>query len=459
MLVPYSWFQILWYFYIYGFLGWCSEVAFAAVAHGKFVNRGFVNGPICSIYGFGVMSVLLVLGPLKSSLWLLFGGSVLFTSAIEYLTGWVLEKVFHDKWWDYSKRPLNIKGYVCLEFSVLWGLACVFVVDVFQPLVAKVVDLIPKKLGWVLLGTFSALWIADNIITAMEIRKLPKKLRALQAIEDSLTAISDEIGEEIYIRTSDAKDRGMEVYTGMKEKSTELAQKRAEASVERRSELLARRSELLQRREEILSHRNIVHERIAQAFPALRSGQVRARKICSASWMTSLVRLFLSSQVSTSISVATSVRRPVGKTALPVRSAHLFVSRPFQVFVLQYRPAVPFPHLVQAVLREVAVDHRQRTPQAVVQVARHQHRDSRLAAAAFLCGESHVQCLSVHIVILLVIHPAARAAASLFTQSVSFSATLPFIHSSVHSFRHPVIHSARHPAVHSIIRLSNRLTV
>jgi len=230
VLVPYSWFQILWYFYIYGFLGWCSEVAFAAVAHGKFVNRGFVNGPICSIYGFGVMSVLLVLGPLKSSFWLLFGGSVLFTSAIEYLTGWVLEKVFHDKWWDYSKRPLNIKGYVCLEFSVLWGLACVFVVDVFQPLVAKVVDLIPKKLGWALLGTFSVLWITDNIITAMEIRKLPKKLRALQAIEDSLTAISDEIGEEIYIRASDVKDRSMEVYTDAKEKGEQIAEKRAENS-------------------------------------------------------------------------------------------------------------------------------------------------------------------------------------------------------------------------------------
>lgn len=280
MLVPYSWFQILWYFYIYGFLGWCSEVAFAAIAHGKFVNRGFVNGPICSIYGFGVMSVLLVLGPLKSSLWLLFGGSVLFTSVIEYFTGWVLEKVFHDKWWDYSKRPLNIKGYVCLEFSVLWGIACVFVVDVFQPLVAKVVDLIPKKLGWVLLGTFSALWIADNIITAMEIRKLPKKLHALQAIEDSLTAISDEIGEEIYIRASDAKDRGMEVYADAKEKGAQIAEKgeqiaekRAENSLMRRSELLARRSELLQRREELLGQRNIVHERIAQAFPALREGK------------------------------------------------------------------------------------------------------------------------------------------------------------------------------------------
>ncbi|MFQ7010783.1 MAG: putative ABC transporter permease [Oscillospiraceae bacterium] len=271
MLVPYSWFQILWYFYIYGFLGWCSEVAFAAIAHGKFVNRGFVNGPICSIYGFGVMSVLLVLGPLKSSLWLLFGGSVLFTSVIEYLTGWVLEKVFHDKWWDYSKRPLNIKGYVSGVLGAV-GIACVFVVDVFQPLVAKVVDS-SRKLGWALLGTFSALWIADNIITAMEIRKLPKKLHALQAIEDSLTAISDEIGEEIYIRASDAKDRGMEVYTDAKEKGAQIAEKRAENSLMRRSELLARRSELLQRREELLGQRNIVHERIAQAFPALREGK------------------------------------------------------------------------------------------------------------------------------------------------------------------------------------------
>ncbi|WP_220393421.1 hypothetical protein, partial [Bacteroides fragilis] len=73
--------------------------------------------------------------------------------------------------------------------------------------------------------------------------------------------------------------------------------------------------------------------------------------------------------------------------------------------------------------------------------------------------ESHVQCLSVHIVILLVIHPAARAAASLFTQSVSFSATLPFIHPSVHSFIHPVIHSARHPSNHPAVQPFDRLAV
>ena len=104
----YTWFQILWFFFLYGFLGWCTEVAFQAVRQGKFVNRGFVNGPICSIYGFGVLSVLLVLEPLKDNLLILFLGSVVFTSVLEFLTGWVLEKLFHDKWWDYTNRPLNI---------------------------------------------------------------------------------------------------------------------------------------------------------------------------------------------------------------------------------------------------------------------------------------------------------------------------------------------------------------
>lgn len=284
MLVPYSWFQILWYFYIYGFLGWCSEVAFAAVAHGKFVNRGFVNGPICSIYGFGVMSVLLVLGAAQEQL----------------LAAVRRQRAVHER--HRIPHRLGARESVPRQMVGLLqasaehqGLCVPGVLGAVGHRVRVRGRCVPaargqgrrshpKKLGWVLLGTFSALWIADNIITAMEIRKLPKKLRALQAIEDSLTAISDEIGEEIYIRASDAKDRGMEVYSGVKEKGAEIAEKgaeiaekRAESSVMRRSELLARRSELLQRREEILSHRNIVHERIAQAFPALRSGQTNGR--------------------------------------------------------------------------------------------------------------------------------------------------------------------------------------
>lgn len=255
----YTWFQILWFFFLYGFLGWCTEVAFAAVAHGKFINRGFLNGPICSIYGFGVLSVLLVLEPLKENLLILFLGSVVFTSLLEFVTGWVLEKLFHDKWWDYTNRPLNIKGYVCLEFSLAWGAACVVVVDVIHPLIVKLVSVIPVTFGWVLLGIFAVTWTVDHIITIIEVCKLPKRLRAIQAIEEALTAVSDEIGENIYKGASGAKARGEELHADVQEKTAEG------------------REELLRRREELLSRRNYVHERISTAFPALRKGKTYGR--------------------------------------------------------------------------------------------------------------------------------------------------------------------------------------
>ena len=105
----YSFFELLGMFFIYSFLGWCTEVAFAAVRHGKFVNRGFLNGPVCPIYGFGVLMVVLLLQQLQDNLLILFIGSVIVTSAIEFLTGWILETVFHAKWWDYSQNKFNLK--------------------------------------------------------------------------------------------------------------------------------------------------------------------------------------------------------------------------------------------------------------------------------------------------------------------------------------------------------------
>ena len=118
-------------FFIYAFLGWCTEVAFAAFKEHRFVNRGFLNGPICPVYGFGVVAVIHFLTPLRSNLLLLYLGSAILVTAIEWLTGFILEKVFHNKWWDYSNMPLNLNGYVCLLFSLIWGVFCVFIVDVF----------------------------------------------------------------------------------------------------------------------------------------------------------------------------------------------------------------------------------------------------------------------------------------------------------------------------------------
>ena len=105
--------EFAWIFLIYGFVGWCTEVIFAAVNSGKFVNRGFLNGPICPIYGFGILAVVRLLKPFGNNILLLFVGSVLITSGLEYITGFLLEKLFHQKWWDYSDVPFNIQGYIC----------------------------------------------------------------------------------------------------------------------------------------------------------------------------------------------------------------------------------------------------------------------------------------------------------------------------------------------------------
>ena len=145
--MPQTFYEVVWIFVIYAFIGWCTEVAYAATEKGVFVNRGFLNGPYCPIYGCGVLIVVAVLTPLKHNLIILFLGSFLMTSLLEFFTGFILEKAFHNKWWDYSDKPFNIKGYVCLKFSILWGLACSFIMLVLHPIIYRFIKTIPHMLG------------------------------------------------------------------------------------------------------------------------------------------------------------------------------------------------------------------------------------------------------------------------------------------------------------------------
>ena len=140
------------YFFVYGFLGWCTEVIFAAFKQHRFVNRGFLNGPICPIYGVGVTLVIACLEAFQSNLLLLYISSVILVTVLEGVTGWAMDKLFHNKWWDYSKLPFNIGGYVCLLFSLIWGVACVFIVYFVHPLIHQVLSLIPHTAGIALIA-------------------------------------------------------------------------------------------------------------------------------------------------------------------------------------------------------------------------------------------------------------------------------------------------------------------
>ena len=117
----FSLYHILAYFLIYSCIGWCLEVIYAAATTGQLVNRGFLNGPVCPIYGFGMIIVLFALTPLQHSILLLYIGGVILPSALELVGGWALYKLYHTRWWDYSDFPFNIGGYICLEFCLLWG--------------------------------------------------------------------------------------------------------------------------------------------------------------------------------------------------------------------------------------------------------------------------------------------------------------------------------------------------
>ena len=209
-LGPLSLYEIFAYFFLYAFLGWVAEVAFHAVSMGKFVNRGFLCGPVCPIYGVGVTVILLLLGDFVEKPWAVFLIGIVMPTAIEFLTGWILETFFHNKWWDYSERKFNIKGYICLEFSVLWGLAVLFVVEAVHPLVKKFVFLAGNITGTALVSVCLAALLADCIVTLLQVLRLNSGLKDIDGVETAVQAMkfgSDFIGEHIAAATLRTEDK------------------------------------------------------------------------------------------------------------------------------------------------------------------------------------------------------------------------------------------------------------
>ena len=191
----FSLYQIFAYFLIYSCLGWCLEVIYAAVTTGQLINRGFLNGPVCPIYGFGMVIVLFALTPLSHSLLLLYLGGVLLPSALELVGGWALYKLYHTRWWDYSDYPFNIGGYICLEFSLLWGVGTLIVMKLVHPIIADTVALIPPLVGLILMFLLYVLYAADTIATAFAASDLARDLDALEKVADSMHAVSDAMTE------------------------------------------------------------------------------------------------------------------------------------------------------------------------------------------------------------------------------------------------------------------------
>ena len=130
-------------FFIYAVAGWIMESTSISIRNKKFVNRGFLIGPVCPIYGYGVVLVSILLKKYQDDMIVTFFMSIIICGILEYLTSFFMEKIFNARWWDYSQRKFNINGRVCLQNLVLFGIASCVIVYIVNPFIIGKLRLIP----------------------------------------------------------------------------------------------------------------------------------------------------------------------------------------------------------------------------------------------------------------------------------------------------------------------------
>ena len=277
--MTFDFYHIVLYFFLYAFVGWCVEVAYHAVTFAKLINRGFLNGPWCPIYGFGMLAVLGCLTPVREQLPLLFIGGTALATGIELVGGWALYRVFRARWWDYTDEPFNLGGFVCLRFSLLWGLGAVLMVRVVHPALAVPLALLPRRVGWWLIAVTAAVFAVDFVFTVISVSGLMRDVRELEALRRLMRAPSDRLTETIgtaAMKADLAADEArlqalLAKSEWLEENEDELAdltQRAAAAANRARDRWESRRAALLAalRRE-----RHFGRGRILAAFPRLRS--------------------------------------------------------------------------------------------------------------------------------------------------------------------------------------------
>lgn len=264
--------KTVYWFFLYGCIGWCVEVVYAAVKEHKLVNRGFLCGPICPIYGFGMVGLVysVQLIPLPdigsmSAVSIFFIGMVL-TTAIELVGGWVLYKLYHIRWWDYSKMKYNLGGYICPQFSLLWGLGSVLMIKVVHPLLARGSNPMPFRVMLILDIVLLIIFVVDVIVSTAAAIGLNKYLSEIDELRARLRVTSDKL-------TTVLGTGAMTADAVLDEQKLQLALAKLEGrenAAELRAEATARVAELREKLAAVDRH-PLSTRRLLRAFPDMKS--------------------------------------------------------------------------------------------------------------------------------------------------------------------------------------------
>ena len=208
------------FFFIYSFIGWVWECCFVSVRKRRWVNRGFMYGPMLPIYGFGALAVLISTIRVRDSIPLIFLFGMVGATLLEYVTGAVMERLFNVKYWDYSNQRFNLNGYICLSSSVAWGFLTILMNEVLHPAILHVLAVIPKMADGVFVWIVSAGLAVDlcisvrdainlrNILVGME--NVRREVVILRKRADIVIAVLDQEWRE-YVKNHPAAERMDEI--------------------------------------------------------------------------------------------------------------------------------------------------------------------------------------------------------------------------------------------------------
>ena len=194
-------FSLLWLFFCYSFLAWALETAAAAVKFRRYVDRSVLYGPLCISYGITALVLTEGLAELRGSLFFLFLGCAVSATVAEWISGHLLEKATHTRWWDYSGRKWNLDGYICLTASLVWGALGLIAVQWGNPLLLGLYDLLPRPVRELLLLVLAGLLTADGVGTLLTLLGVRNILPPVESLNNRLAALSVRMGEWILRHT------------------------------------------------------------------------------------------------------------------------------------------------------------------------------------------------------------------------------------------------------------------
>ena len=238
----------LWtYFIIYSIAGWILESVYRSYREKKIINTGFLNGPLCPIYGIGAIIMFLFLRQFSNNIIILFTVSLIGMSLWEYLVGYLLEKIFKTKYWDYSDHKINIKGRVCLSNSICWGILGVLFVKYIHPFVEKELQFVNPTILKIVIGVISIIFIIDTIESIVKTKNIKDGLQKIEEINNQI------------------KQKLEELKKYKPKKSTKDLVQESQNAIE----------ELRKKKNRILKHLYRHVYRMKKAFPAIDTTEIR----------------------------------------------------------------------------------------------------------------------------------------------------------------------------------------